>query len=81
SEQARLTAHDLRLNRAYEGLYLTTLMNPDSDTITLHMLKSLSGWPGELRLDVHEDTDIGRLLESGGHLNGNDRRTLLRVGG
>lgn len=81
AEQARLTAHDLRLNRAYEGLYLTTLMNPDSDTITLHMLKSLSGWPGELRLDIHEDTDIGRLLESGGHLNGSDRRTLIRVGG
>ena len=81
AEQARLTAHDLRLNRAYEGLYLTTLMNPDSDTLTLHMLKSLSGWPGELRLDIHEDTDIGRLLESGGHLNGSDRRTLIRVGG
>lgn len=81
AEQARLTAHDLRLNRAYEGLYLTTLMNPDSDTIALHMLKSLSGWPGELRLDVHEDTDTGRLLESGGHLNGSDRRTLIRVGG
>lgn len=81
AEQAHLTAHDLRLNRAYEGLYLTTLMNPDSDTITLHMLKSLSGWPGELRVDIHEDTDIGRLLESGGHLNGSDRRTLIRVAG
>ena len=81
AEQARLTAHDLRLNRAYEGLYLTTLMNPDSDTITLHMLKSLNGWPAQLRLDIHEDTDTGRLLESGGHLTGTDRRALIRVGG
>ncbi|MEZ0544236.1 NEL-type E3 ubiquitin ligase domain-containing protein [Pseudomonas sp. Env-37] len=81
AEQARLTANDLRLNRAYEGLYLTTLMNPDSDSIILHLLKTLPGWPAQLRLDVHSERDPGRLLESGGNLNGTDRRSLIREGG
>lgn len=78
-EQARLTRHDLRLNRAYEGLYLTTLANPDSEKITLHLLASVPGWPPALRVDIHEDTHQGTLLESAGHLDGTDRRRLAKV--
>ncbi|SES75312.1 C-terminal novel E3 ligase, LRR-interacting [Pseudomonas sp. NFR09] len=80
-EQARLTADDMRLNRAYEGLYLRTLANPDSERITLHLLKELPGWPRQLRLDIHDGNARGRLLESAGHLAGIDRRTLARFNG
>lgn len=78
-EQARLTTHDARLNHAYEGLYLQTLNNPDSDKIILHMLKSVPGWPADLRLDIHEKNATGRLLESAGHLNGGTRHVLART--
>ncbi|MGY2292518.1 NEL-type E3 ubiquitin ligase domain-containing protein [Pseudomonas sp. SDO528_S397] len=80
AEQARLTLNDARLNRAFEGLYLNTLANPDSDTITLHLLKSVPGWPATLRVDIHEGNAQGRLLQSAGHAGGSDRRTLARLG-
>ncbi|MBI6906741.1 NEL-type E3 ubiquitin ligase domain-containing protein [Pseudomonas palleroniana] len=79
AEQARLTAHDVRLNRAFEGLYLTTLANPDSAKIILHLLKSVPGWPAALRLDIHAGTPKGRLLEHAGILDGNDRRVLVKM--
>lgn len=81
SEQAQLTANDLRLNRAFEGLYLNTLINPDSDTITLHMLKQLPGWPADLRLDVHQNTVRGAVVASAGHLAGTQRKRLAKVDG
>lgn len=79
SEQAQLTAHDLRLNRAFEGLYLNTLVNPDSDKITLHMLKSLPGWPADLRVDIHQSTAEGAVVASAGHLAGTQRKRLAKV--
>lgn len=81
AEQARLTTHDVRLNRAFEGLYLKTLANPDSEKITLHLLKDLPGWPPQLRLDIHDGNANGRLLESAGQPAGIDRRTLARFNG
>ncbi|WP_259740662.1 NEL-type E3 ubiquitin ligase domain-containing protein, partial [Pseudomonas poae] len=79
AEQARLTANDVRLNRAYEGLYLTTLANPDSEKIILHLIKTVSGWPTALRLDIHAGTPEGRLLEHAGNLAGSDRRVLVNM--
>ncbi|WP_395608982.1 NEL-type E3 ubiquitin ligase domain-containing protein [Pseudomonas sp. B22129] len=80
-EQARLTANDVRLNRAFEGLYLTTLANPDSEKIILHALKLLPGWPANVRLDIHHGSASGPLLESAGHLAGSERKILARVDG
>ena len=79
AEQVRLSRHDLRLNRAYEGLYLSAWTHPDSDKITLHLLKSLPAWPTGLRIDIHEGDSRGRLLESAGHLEGSVRRVLART--
>ncbi|MBP1128010.1 MULTISPECIES: NEL-type E3 ubiquitin ligase domain-containing protein [Pseudomonas] len=78
SEQARLSSHDLRLNRAFEGLYLPSCANADSDKIALNLLKSLPDWPKNLRVDIHQDTYQGPLLESAGHLDGTSRRRLAR---
>ncbi|MGY2376967.1 NEL-type E3 ubiquitin ligase domain-containing protein [Pseudomonas sp. SDO524_S393] len=80
-EQARLTSHDLRLNRAFEGLYLTTLNNPDSEKIMLHLLKHVPGWPDQLRIDIHRDDAGGPLLESAGHLSGTVRKVLAQTDG
>lgn len=81
AEQARLTADDMRLNRAYEGLFLDTLANPDSDRIILHVLKDLPGWPLSLRVDVRQASLSGPLLGSGGHASAVDRRTLVKIDG
>lgn len=80
-EQARLTANDVRLNRAFEGLYLSTLANPDSEKIILHALKLLPGWPAGVRLDIYQGSASGPLLESAGHLAGSERKVLARVDG
>lgn len=80
-EQAKLTSNDLRLNRAFEGLYLTTLNNPDSEKIILHTLKLVPGWPANVRVDIHQSSAAGPLLESAGHLTGSERKILARVDG
>ncbi|AZE71371.1 hypothetical protein C4K00_1126 [Pseudomonas synxantha] len=81
AEQARLSANDVRLNRAFEGLYLRTLRNPDSETIILHLLKSAAGWPANTRLDIHQVDANGALLSSAGHLDGSARKVLANVDG
>lgn len=81
AEQVRLSANDARLNRAFEGVYLNTLGNPDSEKIILHVLKSAAGWPANTRLDIHQTTATGALLGSAGHLDGTERKVLAKVNG
>ncbi len=77
-EQARLTAHELRLNRAFEGLYLDNLINPDSDKITLHVLGKVPGWPTNLRVEVRERHFNGPSIESAGNPAGTLRKVLVK---
>lgn len=81
AEQARLTANDARLNRAYEGLYLETPANPDSEKIILHLLKDLPHWPINLRVDIRDASLGGNLLHSAGQPSGIDRRSLVKIDG
>ncbi|MFB3305832.1 NEL-type E3 ubiquitin ligase domain-containing protein [Pseudomonas sp. AMR01] len=81
AEQARLTANDVRLNRAFEGVYLTSLQNPDSEKIMLYALAQLPGWPADVRLDIHKGSPSGPVLESAGHLAGTEQKSLVRVDG
>ena len=79
AEQARLSGHELRLNRAFEGLYVDACANADSDRITLYLLHNLPAWPKTLRIDVRERDNQGRLLETAGHRQGSSRRTVART--
>lgn len=79
TEQARLSSHDLRLNRAYEGLYMDACANADSDRITLHLLRLLPAWPMNLRIDIRERDNEGRLLKTAGHLVGSSRKTVAQT--
>ncbi len=81
AEQVRLTADDARLNRAFEGLYLTTLANPDSEKIMVHLLKDIPGWPLSLRLDIRDASVTGPLLTHAGQPSGTERRTLVKIDG
>lgn len=79
AEQARLSAYELRLNRAFEGLYLDNLINPDSDRITLHLLDKVPGWPTNLRIEVRERSFNGPSIESAGNPAGTLRKVLVKT--
>lgn len=81
AEQARLSADDVRLNRAYEGLYSDACSNADSDRITAHLLKDLPTWPADLRIDIHQANLQGHLLQSAGPRAASQHRQIARTQG
>ncbi|MGF6089471.1 dermonecrotic toxin domain-containing protein [Pseudomonas sp. 18173] len=50
---ARQANEEVRVTRAYEGLYLDTPASPDTETLALRSLQQLPGWSTEVRIDVH----------------------------
>lgn len=77
--KARQYQQHVRLNRAYEGLYLRSAVSPESNTLALHSLRNLPGWPSNLRVDVLEQTAIGRVLDRSGPLDAKDVRHLIKT--
>ncbi len=51
-EEVRLIQQQVRLMRAYEGLYLSSVDNPDTDRLILHTLQNLPGWPAETAIEL-----------------------------
>ena len=80
AEQIGWTAREVRLTRAYEGLYLGATATPDSEMLTLHMLQSLPGWPAGVRIEVRRDGLDGELLDSIGAADAANPRVLVRLG-
>ncbi|VVO48761.1 hypothetical protein PS862_00198 [Pseudomonas fluorescens] len=78
--KARQYQQHVRLNRAYEGLYLRSVLSPESDTLALHSLKNLPGWPKNLRIDVLDRSAIGRVLDRSGPLEAPNVRRLIKTG-
>lgn len=64
AEQIVWSAREVRVARAYEGLYLDAAATPDSERLTLHMLQSLPGWPADIRIEVRSSDVNGQLLDS-----------------
>lgn len=50
AEEARIYQQQIRLARACEGLYLSSVPNWDSDLLIVHTLERLPGWPAQTRL-------------------------------
>lgn len=69
-----------RLNRAYEGLYLRSIVHPETDVLALHSLPRLPGWPKDLRIEVHDGSISGRVLDRCGPLDSADCRRLIKTG-
>lgn len=78
--KARQYQQHVRLNRAYEGLYLRAMSNPESDTLALHTLGRLPGWPKGMRIEVLDGSISGAVLDHIGPTDGADCRRLIRVG-
>jgi hypothetical protein len=68
----------VRINRAYEAIFLRSVTNPESDILLLHSLGNLPGWPKNIRVEVLEGGITGRLLDRCGPLESTDRRLLIR---
>ncbi|UVL63395.1 hypothetical protein LOY54_09065 [Pseudomonas sp. B21-032] len=79
-EEARAYLHKLRLNRAYEGLYLDAGSSSDSERLALHTLGTLHGWSTDIRLEVREGSIQGALLDSIGSSEAPIRKVLVSDG-
>jgi hypothetical protein len=78
--KARQYQQHVRLNRAYEGLYLRSMLNPESNTLALHSLQNLPGWPDNLRVEVLDQSANGRVLDHTGPIDATDTRHLIKTG-
>ncbi|MFK0313198.1 dermonecrotic toxin domain-containing protein [Pseudomonas sp. NPDC090233] len=54
AEEIRVYQQQIRLARAYEGLYLEGAQSWDNDRLIIHALEQLPGWPTETRLELRE---------------------------
>ena len=78
AEALRNAQREVRLSRAYEGLYLDALLTRDTECLALNTLEALPGWPGNLRIEVREGSLYGELRASVGLEEGAERKVLLR---
>lgn len=54
ADEVRQLQQQIRLNRAYEGLYLDQLRNWDTDRLVLHTLEQLPGWPVNIGISLEQ---------------------------
>lgn len=80
AEELRWVQREVRLSRAYEGLYLDALMSPDTENLVLNTLKKLPGGSNDLRVEVREGSFRGKLRASVGSEGADSRKVLVRNG-
>jgi len=76
--QARAALLEVRLNRAYEGLFHDELQNPDTERLVLRTLESLPGWSADVRIEVRNGTATGALDDSIGAADAPIRKVLVK---
>lgn len=78
-ERARWAAHQVRISRAYEGLYMAALESGDTHRLALHSLEKLPGWSPQVRLEVRDFKRDGHLRDAIGPAQAPIQRLLLRT--
>ncbi len=81
SEAAVWQLRQTRLNRAFEGFYLKSVVNTDTETLSLHLLEKLPGWSADVRLEVRQGTRRGTLLDSIGNPDAAELKVLVKSNG
>jgi Leucine-rich repeat (LRR) protein len=74
----QLASQEVRITRAYEGLELNAVNNPDSDALALHSLKLLPGWSGDVRIEIRDGHYEGAALDSIGREDAPAQKVLIR---
>lgn len=77
-EEARWQVIESRVCRAYEGLYLDCVINPDSEWLTLKTIETLPGWSKAVRLEIRDEDFEGPLLNSLGDEAAPIRKVLIK---
>jgi len=80
-EEIRQYQEQIRLTRAYEGLYLESVSNADTDLMIFHTLPQLADWPSEMRFEFFEGKGKASLLASIGPAKASRRRIITRYPG
>ena len=78
AEEVRAYQQQIRLTRAYEGLYLDSVANPDTDKLLLHSLETLPGWSPQVRLEVRNGSFRGQLIDSIGPTDAPIHKVLIK---
>lgn len=78
AHEALFYLREVRLSRAYEGLYLDSVASADTDTLALHSLETLSGWSPEVRIEVRDGHFDGAVLDAIGRPEASVRKVLVR---
>jgi len=78
AEEIRVYQQQVRLARAYEGVFLESVNNQDTDKLILHTLERLSGWPFGLRLEVREGSFQGTAIDAVGPADSTVCKILVR---
>lgn len=76
AEEIRVYQQQIRLNRAYEGLYLTGVRSWDTDRLTLHTLEQLPDWPTQTKLELLQNRRWPSQRASIGILNAQPYKTV-----
>lgn len=75
--QARQALHEVRVVRAYEGLYLGDLASTDTQRLALHSIEALPGWSDRVRIEVRRLSFNGELSDSLGRADAPIRKVLV----
>ncbi|WP_412071660.1 dermonecrotic toxin domain-containing protein [Pseudomonas fluorescens] len=70
----------VRLARAYEGLFLDSVSNVDSDTLLLHTVERMPGWTRNVCIEVREGSFNGNVLDRIGAKGAPQWRCLVKMG-
>lgn len=73
----RWALQDVRVSRAYEGLFLQSVENADSHALALHSLVNLPGWNPEVSIDIRLHHYQGLRVDSIGPEAGAIQRTMV----
>lgn len=77
AEEIRVYQQQVRLARAYEGLYLDS-GNQDTDRLVLHSVTRLPGWSEDVRLEIRQGSPAGQLIDHVGAQDAPLRKILAR---
>lgn len=76
----QMASEQVRITRAFEGLELDSVNNPDTDALVLHSLRRVPGWSGDVRLEIRDETYEGKMLDSTGRADAPAQKVLVRQG-
>src|SRR5450830_141277 len=85
AEESRWYTQQVRIARAYEGLFVESSVSLDSDRLFLHSLENLPGWSKTLRIELYEPSALApggrRLVDSLGATSSEAPLELVRKSG